>query len=79
MPLPKAFSLIQADLQQMKKTDFTFKFKENEKEESIKVHKLVLSSVSDVFDAMFYGPMKEKKDEVVVEDISYQIFRKLIE
>lgn len=45
---------------------------------TFKCHKLILSTVSSVFDAMFYGLLKEE-NPVKITDINEEIFKKLIE
>lgn len=45
--------------------------------ESIAAHKVILSSVSPVFEAMFYGGLKEK-EEIAIVDIDVDVFRQLI-
>ena len=45
-------------------SDITFKVKDKK----IKAHKLVLASASSVFDAMFYGPVAERRTEIEIVD-----------
>jgi len=45
----------------------------------IKAHKLILAASSSVFKGMFYGPMKESKDVIVVKETTAEAFKKLIE
>jgi len=44
-----------------------------------KAHKLVLASCSDVFHAMFYGPLKETGDAVRIPDCDPEAFKHVIE
>jgi len=50
-------------------------------EEQVKCHKLILSSASPVFEAMFFGPMQnnEPEPEIEIHDISSAIFKVLVE
>lgn len=47
--------------------DVHFVFTNNNIEEKIPAHKLILTVLSPVFRAMFFGPMKEKKDVLIVD------------
>ncbi|XP_017077213.2 uncharacterized protein LOC108111993 isoform X2 [Drosophila eugracilis] len=50
-------------------------------EEQVKCHKLILSTASPVFEAMFFGPMQnnEPEPEIEIHDISTAIFKVLVE
>lgn len=67
-----------SDLKIQRKTDCTFQFAIFSVEKTLKAHKNVLAQASPVFDAMFYGSMKETST-VKVEDVSYETFWKLLE
>lgn len=69
LTLTKLFS----DLNTQKFTDCTFVFGT----EKLAAHKTILCCVSPVFEAMFYGGLKEQGD-VVIEDIEIEVFRKMI-
>lgn len=56
--------------------DITFTFEDSKKE--IKAHKLVIKTVSSVFEKMFNGSFAEK-DTVLIEGIKPEIFQKLID
>ena len=67
--------------------DITFKIVEygevnNEeqgnKEEEVKAHKMILSTFSTVFNAMFYGPIRETKDVIPVEGTTVEAFKRLL-
>lgn len=45
---------------------------------TLKCHKLILAAASPVFEAMFYGPIREKKQEIEILDISPDIFYDLL-
>lgn len=62
------------DLEKQAQTDCKFIF---EGKRSLAAHKLILGHASPVFNAMFYGGLKEQGD-VIIEDIEYEIFCKLI-
>lgn len=47
--------------------DVRFIFEENEPPKQISAHKAILASESPVFEAMFYGPIKEKGDVKIVD------------
>lgn len=70
---PLLYQNLFADLHLKELTDCKFIFGDN----SLVAHKNVLSSVSPVFKAMFYGTLKEQGD-VVIEDIEIDTFRKLL-
>ncbi|CAD7012469.1 uncharacterized protein LOC101461124 [Ceratitis capitata] len=44
----------------------------------LKCHKLILSTASPVFEAMFYGPLREQQQEIEILDISAEIFQMLL-
>ncbi|XP_016999533.3 LOW QUALITY PROTEIN: uncharacterized protein [Drosophila takahashii] len=50
-------------------------------EEQVKCHKLILSTASPVFEAMFFGPMQnnDPDPEIEIHDISSAIFKVLVE
>lgn len=64
-----------------KLTDCSFIFLDQDgnqmKDDKFHAHTCILSSASDVFEAMFYGELKEKSP-IVIEDIQKPIFEKLI-
>lgn len=45
---------------------------------TLKAHRLILCAASPVFEAMFYGPMREKRQEIKIIDISSKIFHILL-
>merc|ERR1712179_516836 len=45
----------------------------------IQAHKNILAASSSVFQGMFYGPMKESKDVIVVKETTAEAFKRLIE
>ncbi|XP_054090067.1 BTB/POZ domain-containing protein 6-A isoform X5 [Zeugodacus cucurbitae] len=44
----------------------------------LKCHKLILSTASPVFEAMFYGPLREQQQEIEILDISAETFQLLL-
>lgn len=54
-------------------TDVIFTFGDSPPSIS-KAHKLILAMRSDVFYAMFYGPMKEEESKIKITDIRHHIF-----
>ncbi|XP_023228150.1 BTB/POZ domain-containing protein 6-B-like [Centruroides sculpturatus] len=56
-------------------SDVTFSFGEFSNEKKVKAHKLILAMRSDVFQAMFYGTMREERSDVLVTDIDEHIFQ----
>ncbi|XP_067627725.1 uncharacterized protein [Eurosta solidaginis] len=44
----------------------------------LKCHKLILATASPVFEAMFYGPLREQTQEIEILDISIEIFQMLL-
>ncbi|XP_054737028.1 BTB/POZ domain-containing protein 3 [Anastrepha obliqua] len=44
----------------------------------LKCHKLILSTASPVFEAMFYGPLREQQQEIEILDISAETFQMLL-
>ncbi|XP_067127903.1 BTB/POZ domain-containing protein 6-like [Centruroides vittatus] len=56
-------------------SDVTFSFGEAPNEKKVKAHKLILAMRSDVFQAMFYGTMRETRSDVLVTDIDERIFQ----
>ena len=69
------------------KTDISFSINndieigdnENEKNKFIKAHKLILAAISPVFEKMFYGPMKETREVIPIEDSTEYSFQCLID
>ncbi|XP_045193708.2 BTB/POZ domain-containing protein 1-like [Mercenaria mercenaria] len=59
-------------------TDVKFHCKDHEEEETIQAHKIVLAARSPVFQAMFYGPCADGKDEVELKDTEKDIFHLLL-
>ncbi|XP_045193670.2 uncharacterized protein LOC123549559 [Mercenaria mercenaria] len=55
-------------------TDVMFHCKDSEEREVIKAHKIVLAARSPVFQAMFFGPCADGKDEVNLKDVEQDIF-----
>ena len=49
------------------------------KVEEVKAHRPILASFSTVFQAMFYGPMKETRDIIPIEGTTVEAFKKMIE
>jgi len=45
----------------------------------MKAHKWILAASSSVFEGMFFGPLKESKDVIVVKETTVEAFKKLIE
>ena len=58
---------------------FTFEDKNSGEKLELHAHKLVLVIGSEVFMAQFYGPHKEERDTIPVEDSSYDTFKILLE
>ena len=56
-------------------SDVTFKLPDGS---TLKAHKLVLSVVSEVFHAQFYGPMATSSNEIQVVDVKSDIFRVMV-
>ena len=46
--------------------------------ERVRAHKLLLAGVSPVFKGMFYGPMKETAEEIVVEETTFEAFDTMV-
>ena len=44
----------------------------------IGAHKVLLAGASPVFTRMFFGPMKEEREEFEVEDTTYEMFNTMI-
>jgi len=45
----------------------------------IKCHKIILTSASPVFEAMFYGPLSDKTNKIIlITDINYDIFKLML-
>ncbi|XP_053401205.1 uncharacterized protein LOC123549560 [Mercenaria mercenaria] len=55
-------------------TDVMFHCKDSEEGEVIKAHKIVLAARSPVFQAMFFGPCADGKDEVKLNDVEKDSF-----
>lgn len=60
-----------------KDKDVTFVFEGSDSGEKVKAHKLMLTAVSSVFEAMFSGNFAEK-DEVKISDIKSTTFQLMI-
>jgi len=45
----------------------------------VKAHKMNLATFSSVFRAMFFGPMKESKDIILIKETTIEAFEKLID
>lgn len=58
------------------KADVCFHFKTTE--ERIPAHKILLSSASDVFEAMFYGPLKEE-NEIEIVEVTAEAFKEFLQ
>jgi len=58
---------------------FTFEDKNSGVKSELPAHKLVLALGCDVFMAQFYGPHKEERDTIPVEDSSVDAFKLLLE
>lgn len=57
-------------------SDISFRCSDqDEKDEAIKAHKFILASRSPVFEAMFFGAMKETNDEIKLDDITAETFQ----
>ena len=48
-------------------------------EKQIKCHKFILAQASPIFKQQFYGPIKEEKEEIKIEDSNYEAFKDLID
>ncbi|XP_053401193.1 uncharacterized protein LOC128557616 [Mercenaria mercenaria] len=59
-------------------TDVKFHCKDHEEDETIQAHKIVLAARSPVFQAMFYGPCADGKDEFELKDTEKDIFLLLL-
>ena len=46
--------------------------------ERVRAHKLLLAGVSPVFKGMFYGPMMETAEEIVVEETTFEAFDTMV-
>ena len=46
--------------------------------ERVRAHKLLLAGVSPVFKGMFYGPMKETAEEILVEETTFEAFDTMV-
>lgn len=60
-----------------RKADVHFIFESNGNSERVPAHKILLSSASEVFDAMFYGSLKEQGDIKIV-DASAEAFKQFL-
>lgn len=58
--------------------DVHFIFRKNEQFERVPAHKIILSSASKVFMAMFYGDLKEK-EEVIITDSPAEAFKEFLQ
>lgn len=58
--------------------DIQFRFGQGIDGRSLPGHKILLAIRSNVFKAMFYGPMAEKIDAVDITDIEYDCFRTML-
>jgi len=58
---------------------FTFVDQNSGKKSELLAHKLVLAFGSEVFMAQFYGPFKEERDIIPVEDSSFDAFKMLLD
>lgn len=47
-------------------------------QESVKAHKFMLMSVSEVFEAQFYGPMREQSDVMTIDDVRKEDFWEML-
>lgn len=57
-------------------SDVSFRFHDqDETDEPVKAHKFILASRSPVFEAMFFGLMKETNQVIKLEDVSSDTFR----
>ncbi|XP_045194650.2 BTB/POZ domain-containing protein 6-like [Mercenaria mercenaria] len=55
-------------------TDVKFHFKNQEQEQMIQAHRIVLAARSPVFQAMFFGPCADGKTEIELKDVEKDIF-----
>jgi hypothetical protein len=55
-------------------TDVKFKCKDHDDNERIHAHKIVLAARSPVFQAMFFGPCTEGKNEILLDSIKGETF-----
>lgn len=60
-----------------KKADVHFLFESNGSSERVPAHKMLLASASEVFDAMFYGSLKEQ-DDIKIVDASAEAFKQFL-
>ena len=60
-------------------TDVVFRVEDNEREEKVFAHKLLLAGASPVFRKQFFGALKEGSDEVVVRDTTVEAFTTMIQ
>lgn len=44
----------------------------------MKAHKFMLMSVSEVFEAQFYGPMREQSDVMTIDDVRKEDFWEML-
>jgi len=58
---------------------FTFVDQNSGEKSELLAHKLVLAFGSEVFMAQFYGPFKEERDTIPVEDSSFDAFKMLLD
>ncbi|KAK8450377.1 hypothetical protein SEVIR_6G016900v4 [Setaria viridis] len=61
-------------LEAEKRTDITFKVEE----EVFQAHKFVLAMRSPVFEAELYGPMADKRRQIMIEDMQPAVFKALL-
>ncbi|XP_053401194.1 BTB/POZ domain-containing protein 6-B-like [Mercenaria mercenaria] len=55
-------------------TDVKFHFKNQEQEQTIQAHRIVLAARSPVFQAMFFGPCADGKTEIELKDVEKETF-----
>jgi hypothetical protein len=55
-------------------TDVKFRCKGHDDIERIYAHKIVLAARSPVFQAMFFGPCTEEKEEIMLDNIEAETF-----
>ena len=58
--------------------DVTFQVEEEGSSKEVVAHRLLLAGVSTVFRKLFYGPMKEEQELVVIKDTTFEAFTTMI-
>ena len=72
-------AMIRESPSQTSDVKFIFKDRTTGEVKELLAHKLVLAVGSEVFMAQFFGSLKEDKDTIPVEDVSFEAFKILLD